>query len=891
MRMRRSFSERVYRTALLIFPPSFRARFADEMIEFARERAELARNRGVFDVARLAARLVFDLALTAPGVWLALVTHRETPDDNDLPRDNMDILAQDLRFAVRALARRPAFTIVAALTLALGIGANSAIFSIVDAVLIRPLSFPHADRLVVVNGVQGTQLGQGVSYADYVDWRRLNRTFDEMGTLRGQSLNLTGGDAPDRLIGSFVSASFLRVMGAKIAQGRAFTDVETEVATSAPLAILSTEAWTTHFGGDPAMLGKTLVLNGTSFTVVGIMARKQAVAYNSVPDVMVPIGYYPNANGLARGTRGVSVVGRLKPGVTLDAARRDLGAIEKQLAESYPTTNAGTDAEVLSLRETIIGPSRAPLMILLTAVGVVLLIACANVANLQLARGASRVRELSVRAALGAGRRRIAQQLLTESIVLALFGGVLSIGLAIGMTKGVVALIGTQLPVDPTTIGIDGRVLAFALGISILTGILFGLPPALKSSRADLADMLRTRIGAGIGHRVTRNALVIVQLALSLTLLAAAGLLTRSLIALQNVKPGFDGDHLLTAQFRLPPAKYDTPDKIATMFERATAELRSLPGVESAALVRASPLSGNGETYPATIEGRPPVKPGDEPQLQVNTTTPGYFATMRIPLLAGRDFTAADRIGTLPVVVVNRAFADATWPNQSALGKRIRMGDSTWRTIVGVTGDTRHFSLNEHQLLQAYVPHAQRPQIFTSVVVRANGDGDALALARSVREAIWRVDRDQPIWRFRTMSADLAASVASSQTTMWLTGLFALVALIVASVGIYGVLSYTMTQRTQEVGIRIALGADARQVRRMVIADALRVIGVAVAAGLVASFAAAGLLRNSLYGVGPHDMPTFAAVTLVLSGVALAACYIPARRASRVDPMVALRSD
>ena len=737
--------------------------------------------------------------------------------------------------------------------------------------------------------MQGTQGGQGVSYADYVDWRRLNRSFDELGTLRAQSVNLTGGDAPDRLVGAFVSASYLRVMSPTFAQGRSFTDAETEVATRAPLAILSTEAWATHFGSDPAMLGKTLVLNGTTFTVVGIIGPKQAIAYGSVPDVMVPIGYYPNANGLVRGTRGVSVVGRLKPGVTLEVARRDLSAIEKQLAAMYPSTNGGTDTEVLSLRETIVGPSRAPLGILLSAVAVVLLIACANVANLQLARGASRARELSVRAALGAGRRRIAQQLLTESVVLALLGGVISVALALGMTKGVVALIGSQLPVDPATIGLDGRVLTFALVTSILTGILFGLPPALKSSRADLGDMLRTRIGSGLGHRVTRNALVIVQLALSLTLLMAAGLLTRSLIALQHVNPGFDGDHLLTAQFRLPAGKYDTPEKIATMFERTTAELRALPGVEGAALVRASPLSGNGEQYPATIEGRPPVKPGDQPQVQVNSTTPGYLATMRIPLLAGRDFTASDRLGALPVTIVNRAFADATWPGQSAIGKRVQIGDSTWRTVIAVAGDTRHFTLNEQQLFQAYVPHAQRPQIFTSLVVRAKGD--PLALQRTVREAIWRVDRDQPIWRFRSMEEDLDGSVASSKTTMWLTGLFALVALLVASVGIYGVLSYTMTQRTQEVGIRIALGADAGQVRRMVIRDAMRVIAVAVAAGLVASFATAGLLRSSLYGVGPHDLPTFVAVTVVLAGVALAACYIPARRASRVDPMVALRAE
>jgi putative ABC transport system permease protein len=881
-----SVTERAYRAALLIFPREFRARFGDEMIDFARQRMRAGRSRGPLEVARLGAIIAFDVLRSAPGVWLAQL--RDDWSEADQPRDNMDIVRQDLRFAVRSLAARPGFTIVAALTLALGIGANTAIFSVVDAVLIRPLPFPNADRLVVVNGMQGTQGGQGVSYADYVDWRRLNRTFEELGTLRGQSVNLTGGDAPDRLFGAFVSASYLRVMQPAIATGRSFSDAETDVATAMPIAILSDEAWRSHFGGDPAMLGKTLVLNGTTFTVVGIMAPRQAIAYNTVPDVMVPIAYYPNANGLARGTRGVSVVGRLKARTTIDAARRDLSAIEQRLAEQFPATNAGTGAEIISLRDTIVGSTRDQLAILLGAVAVVLLIACANVANLQLARGASRVRELSVRAALGAGRRRIAQQILTESLVLALAGGVVSIALAAGLTKGVVALLGSQLPVDPATIGLDGRVLAFALAISIATGIVFGLPPALKASRADLADMLRTRT-AGHGHRMTRSVLVVVQLALSLALLAAAGLLTRSLIALQQVNPGFDGDRLLTAQFRLPAAKYDSPVKIATMFERTLAELRAVPGVEAAALVRASPLSGNGETYSVTIEGRALTNAGDAPQMQLNSTTPGYFAAMRIPLPTGRDFGDADRLGSLPVVIVNRAFARATWPGESAIGKRIRIGDSTWRTIIGVAGNTRHFTLNEKQLLQGYVPHAQRPQIFTSVVVRANGD--PLLLARQVREAIWRVDRDQPVWRFRSMEEDLAGSVSSSKTTMWLTGLFALVALLVASVGIYGVLSYTMAQRTQEVGIRIALGADARQVRRLVLLDGLRVIAIAIIGGLAASLAAAELLRNSLYGVGPHDIVTFAAVTVILSAVALAACYIPARRASRVDPMVALRTD
>lgn len=579
----------------------------------------------------------------------------------------------------------------------------------------------------------------------------------------------------------------------------------------------------------------------------------------------------------------------MKPGVTIDAARRDLTTISKQLEQEYPATNAGTGAEVFSLREQTVGAVRDGLLIQLGAVAVVLLIACANVANLQLARGAARARELSVRAALGAGRGRIAQQLLTESVILSIVGGVAGLALAAGLKKVLVATIAPQLPIQPEDIRLDSLVLFFALGISVTTGVLFGLAPALKASRADLNDMLRSRIGGGLAHVATRNTLVVVQLALSLALLASAGLITRSLIALRSVDPGFDGTNLLTAQFRLPAAKYNSPEKIMAMFDRAVVELRSVPGVEAAALVRASPLSGNGESYPVVVDGRPPVKAGDAPQMQLNIVTPGYFSAMHIPLIAGRDVAETDRLGAVPVIVVNKSFAEKTWPGESAIGKRIKAGDDSVRTVVGVAGDTKHRQLSESQLLQGYVPHAQRAQIFTSIVVRTKGN--ALDYAKGVRDAIWRVDKDQPIWRFRSMEQDLEAVVGGQKAMMWLTALFAVVALLVAAVGIYGVLSYTMSQRTQEVGIRIALGADGRQVTRMVIGEGARLIGVAVALGLLASAGAAKMLRSQLFGVQPHDMVTFAVVTVVLSGVAMLACYLPARRASRVDPMVALRSD
>jgi putative ABC transport system permease protein len=883
--MRPPSYERAYAAALRLLPESFRERFADEMLDFAARRLRDARRRGTLAALAERARLAGDLALTIGREWAA---EWKQPDADLPPRDNMDIFLQDLRFGIRGLLRRPGFAIVAAVTIALGIGANTAIFSVVNAVLIRPLPYREPDRLALIWGTQGKTGQQGVVYPDYLDWRARARSFAEMGAFRGQSVTLTGGDSPERLIGDFVSSSFLRVIDLKLSQGRAFTDAETEVATKSPVAIVTYEAWQERFGGDRAMLGKPITLNGTTFTVVGITAPHPQVPLG-VPDVMVPIGYYPNAHGFDRGVRGVLVAARLKAGVSLDAAQRDLSAIMKQLELEYPATNASTGAEINSLREYLVGGVRESLLIILAAVGVVLLIACANVANLQLARGAARARELSVRAALGAGRGRLAQQLLTESVLLSLAGGVLGIALALGVRKGLATMIAPQLPVNEPDIRLDIPVLLFALGVSMVTGLLFGLAPAWKASRTDITEMLRSRIGGGLRHGITRSTLVVVQLALSLVLLATAGLLTRSLQALQRVNPGFDGDNLLTAQFRLPTTKYNSPQKIWEMFERTTAELQSIPGVEAAALVRASPLSQNGESYPVLIEGQQPVKVGDAPMMQINNVTPGYFATMRIPVLLGRDIAAADRGDAPHVIVVNKSFAERTWRGQPAIGRRIQFGDEGWWTIVGVVGDTKHYTLNEAQLLQGYVAHAQRPQIFTSIVVRTKGN--PTDFARAVREAVWRVDRDQPIWRFRSMEQDLSGVVQSKKTMMWLTGLFAIVALLVAVVGVYGVLSYTVAQRTQEVGIRIALGADAGRVRRMVIGDGLRLVAIAVVVGLALSLGAARLLQHQLFGIPATDALTFVAVTAVLGVVALLACYIPARRASRVDPLVALRMD
>jgi putative ABC transport system permease protein len=893
--MKRSLFERCYRAVMVLYPRRFRDRFGDEMLAFANDRRAAAAKRGPLAAARESTSLIVDLVQSAPGQWTHSAASRNDdeghliPSGDLLPRDNMDILIQDLRFGARGLLRRKGFTIVAALTLALGIGANTAIFSVVNALLIRPLPYPNADRMVMIYGTQGSQGQQGIVYPDYREWRAQNRTFDDMGAFRPQSVNLTGRETPDRLIGMFVSASFMRLIGATPEQGRAFTDAETEVETKAPVAMLAHEAWETRFGSDPSILGKTVTLNGQPLTVVGIVRPGIQTPYGAA-DAYLPMGYYPNAHGLDRGARGVAALGTLKQGVSFENAQRDLAALAKRQEEMFPATNKGFGVELQSLKDQIVGPTRTPLYIVFAAVGMVLLIACANVANLQLARGAARHRELSVRAALGAGRGRIAQQLLTESVLLSLLGGAAGVGIAIVGTKWLAKVLVAQLAIDPG-IRLDGIALAFAFVVSVVSGILFGMVPAWKASRADVHEMLRSRSGAmGHGHARTRNTLVVVQLALSLALLSCAGLLTRSLIELQRVNTGFDTDNLMTMQFRLPASKYDTPEKIWGMFDRTIKEIRAVPGVKSAALVRAFPMTGNGDVLPIEIEGRPAAKPGDAPTSLVNPVTTDYFATMGIPRLAGRDIAESDNAQSVPVMVVNKTLAAKTWPNESAIGKRMKFaGDDRWWTVVGVVGDSKHFSLNERQLFQAYIPHAQRPQIFTTLALRSTGD--PLRLTRAIRDAIWRVDRDQPVWGVRSMNQLLDGAVGSPKLIVRLTVGFAVVALLLGAIGIYGVLSYTMSQRSQEIGIRIALGAESRQVVRMVVGEGLRIVAIAVAIGLAGSLATTRLLRSQLFGVGPTDVLTFSIVTALLALVAMLACWIPARRASRVDPMLALRSD
>jgi predicted permease len=803
----------------------------------------------------------------------------------------VDSLMLDLRYAVRTLTKSPGFTLIAILTLALGIGANTAIFSVVSAVLLRPLPYPDADRIVLVWSSRGAQPQTLMSIPAFHDWAARNHTFEAMGIARMQSVNLTGNDAPDRLTGNFVTASTLRILGAHAALGRLFTPEETTEGTGQPVAVLSFATWRARFGGDPQIVGRTLVLNGRPHVVIGVTDSSFTDTFGQL-DVWLPITSAPNPAWFTRAAPNVWGVGRLKPGVALEAAQRDLSAVAARLATEYPATDGGSGAVVVRLHDAVVGPVRPALLLLLAFVGVVLLIACANVANLQLARATARRSEMSMRAALGAGRSRLVRQLLTESLVLAVVGGGLGLLLAHWEVAGLVAVAPAGLS-QYGVVGLDARVLLFVGAVMLGSGLLFGAAPALHASRVSLSDALRMRTagGSGGGALGARNAFVGVQLVLSIVLLVCAGLLTRSLAALQRVEAGFDPDRLLTAEFRLPSVKYGSPEKISAFMSQAITAIRAVPGVRAAALIRSVPLSGNWASTSFVPDTHPELTAAAAPVAEANVATDGFFSAMGIPLLEGRDFDAGDRAGSQPVVIVNTALARQMWPGQSAVGRRLKIlgPPDVWATVVGVAGDVKQLTMREPSTAQIYGPVEQQPGIFASVVARTAGD--PMALVAAVRAAIWSVDRDQPVWKFRSMASLVSGDLAMPRFTMALTGAFAVLALLLAAIGVYGVMSYAVAQRTREVGIRMALGAQTGQVVGMVLRRGLRIVGWATGLGVVASLGASRLLRTQLFGVSAADPLTLVAACVVLTGVAVVACWLPARRAARVDPVVALREE
>ena len=804
----------------------------------------------------------------------------------------MDSLIQDLRFAIRTLTRRPAFTLVAVLTLMLGIGANTAIFSVVSAVLLRALPYPAADRLVVLERRQGAQRGMVIAIPDVDEWRAQNHSFEDIGVQRVQSVNLTGTESPDRLIGAFVSANTFRILGAHARIGRLFTDEETREGTAARVAVISSGTWKARFGADSAILGRSITLDGRPHTVIGVTADDYKEPFGDI-DAWLPITSAPSPTWFTRANPSVWAFGRLKPGVTVAAAQADLDRIDHAIAVAYPETNAQFTPEIRELRDVVVGPVRASLLILLGFVGVVLLIACANVANLQLARAVSRSREMSLRAALGAGRRRLIRQVLTESLALSVMGGVLGVVVARWAVRALVGLVpGGILPAFGK-VGLDPLVLAFSAGITIVAGLIFGAAPAIHGSRADLQETLQVRSGdASTRHGVDiRNLFVALELALCIVLLVAAGLLTRSLSAITRIDPGFDAGHLLTAEFRLPRARYSNDTLVAAFMTRALAQIRTVPGVRSAAFIQAVPLSGNWGTTTYVPDNQPGLSNAEALATQQNVVSDGAFRTLGITLVQGREFDATDVAASLPVAIVNETLARQAWPGTSAIGHRLKIigPPDVWATVVGVVKDIKQRTMTEPATPQVYGAMTQNPNIFNSIVVRT--DGDPMALAKAVRAALWSVDPEQPVWKMRSLESLVTRDVASPRFTMLLTASFALLALLLAMIGVYGVMSYAVAQRTREMGIRLALGAERGDVVRLMLVRGLKVIGAASVVGAVAALGAGRLIRGQLYDVGAADPLTFAAVPLVLAAVALLACYIPARRAARIDPALALRSE
>ena len=812
----------------------------------------------------------------------------------------MESLLQDLRYAWRTFAKRPGFTAAVLVTLALGIGANTALFSVVRAVLLRSLPYPDPDRLVVLWGTRGENHQILVAVPDVLDWRDRTHSFSDIGIVRPQSVNLTGTAEPDRLVGEFVTASTLQLLGARTQRGRLFSPEETTQGSGRAVVLISDDAWRTRFGSDPQILGRTISLNGRPHVVIGVTApgfRDAVIA----ADVWLPITSAPNPNWFQRGNPSVWAIGRLKPGVTLEQAGRDLSDVAAGLARELPATNGGLGVSVLSLRDSIVGPVRPALLVLFGFVATVLVIACVNVTNLLLTSTVARRRELSLRAALGAGRFRLVRQLLTESLLLALLGGAAGVLVARWTITALAGTLSDRLP-TPGDFGLDPLVLLFATTITALVGLGFGAAPALQAARTSLNDALTLRGASGAGPTLrgggsrpwggdARGVFVALQLVLSLVLLAGASLLGRSLLALQTVDPGFAPDHVLTAEFRLPGVKYPTPEAQNHFMATAIERIRAAPGVRSAALIASIPLSGNWGFVGYAPDTRPEQEARTAPVAQANTVSDRAFETLRVPLVAGRDFDTRDRADAPPVAIVNETLARETWPGSSPLGRRLKLFGPpvTWVTVVGVVADVKQRTLRDPPTPQIYLPFAQSPGIFNSVVART--DGDPSTFTKALRAAIWSVDPEQPVWALRPLESYFAGDQSAPRFIAFLTGGFALLALLLAAIGLYGVTAFGVAQRTQEVGVRIALGARAGQVIRLVVGRGLRVAGLSAIVGTGLALGTARLLSSQLYGVSPADPVTFLAVPLGLLGVALLACYFLARRAARVDPVVALRTE
>ena len=804
----------------------------------------------------------------------------------------MEILLHDVRFALRMLRRNLGFATIAIGTIALGIGANTAIFSVVNGVLLRRLPYAEPEQLVMVwldNTVQGFHEDL-TSYPNYAALRDQNSTLQDFAAFTTSGLSLTGDGDPERLPGVRVSGTFFNVMGVPALLGRTLVPEEDEPGNDG-VVVLGHGLWLRRFGGDADVVGTEIILNGRGRTVVGVMPP--AFRFPENAQVWIPMA----PDEAARNRRGglwLWTVGRMLPEATVGQARDDLGAVMSRLEEEFPRSNAGFGAAVNPLQEQLVGDVRTALLVLAGAVGFVLLIACANVANLILARAAAREGEIAVRAALGAGRGRIAGQLLTESAVLAMIAAPIGIAIAVLGVDAMIALAPADLP-RLDEVSLDGRVLGFTVGISLLAGVLFGLAPAIQASRPDLSSELKeggaTRLASP--RHFLRRLLVVSEIALALVLLVGAGLMIKSFGRLNAVDPGFAPDHLLTMRITPAQSRYESQTQLSAFYDDLLERIAALPGVRDAGatsdiLVAEFPRSGG-----FNIEGRPDFQRTEFVEVLIDAVTPNYFGVMGVPLIQGRFFEPSDGRGQPRVVIINETMAEMFWPDEDPIGQRITFGpggaDATWRTIVGVVGDVNRSGLDRVPRPATYLSQTQTPFRTMTVVVRT--ELDPLDMAAAARQALWALDPDQPITSVSTMDAVLAETVAQRRFNMILLGVFASVALVMAAAGVYGVMAYSVAQRARELGIRIALGARGGDVLRMVVGQGMRLAGLGVVAGLIGAAALSRLIASLLFGVSPTDVVTFAVVALGLIAVAAVACFVPARRATRADSMLAIRSD
>ena len=812
----------------------------------------------------------------------------------------MDSLLHDLRFAMRTLLKSPGFTLIAVVTLALGIGANTAIFSVVNAALLRPLPYPDAERLVRVYSAQEGDRST-VSPPDFADWRAQAGVFEHAAALNSSSdFTLTGSDEPVRVPGAQVTPDFLEVLRTPPALGRGFSESDGVVGQNR-VAILGYGLWQQRFGARPDIVGQPIELDGVRYSVVGVMPR--GFEYPQGAELWTPLAFTAEEMATQRGAHYLDVIARLKPGVTIEGAQAAMEAIAARLAQQYPKSDKGWSAQVSSMRDSLVGDVRPALLILLGAVGLVLLIACANVANLLLARSMTRGREIAIRTALGASRAAIVRGILAESMLLAALGGAAGLVVASWATSALIKLQPDAIR-GLGAVTIDRSVLAFTIALVLITGLLFGILPALQASRiADVSSRLKESSRSTTGGREwwrARGVLVGAEMALAVMLLAGAGLLMRSFVRLVRTDPGFRTEQILTFNLSLPDARYPKPEQSDQFFAELLPEIRSIPGVQSASAVFGMPLTGfSFQISIHEMDGR--VLTSDEsdelPSPQIRIVTPDYFGVLGIPVLRGRPITGVDNARAPRAVVVNQSAARLYWPGEDAVGREITVGTSfgmgrgrVGGTVVGVVADTREFGPGAPTKPEIFLPHSQVPVTFMSVAVRTKSP-DSDALLGAIRSRLQAIDPNVPIYQARTIDQLLGDAVAKPRFYMVLLGAFALCALILAAIGIYGVMAYVVGQRTHEIGVRMALGARAGQVLREVVTRGMRPAVVGLVTGIVGALILTRVLSRLLYGVSATDPLTFLGVAVVLVAVALVATWIPARRASGVDPAIALRSE